>query len=558
MANTIIHKHSSVITDGQAKLPEKHQLEYGEIAINYAKGVETISFKNTENEIVEIKSSNYLEKIIEENEKIVASSLTDLDGRLNATQEITDSLQNQLTDIQNDIIENEETIALAITNLDESVQLLNEEISKIDTGSINRIEELASAIAAETTTRENADNAINAKFGTGIGTGANEKTVAAAIATETTARENADKVINDKIGNGFSSSNTVAKAINDEKTARETADNAINAKFGTGIGTGANEKTVANAIADAVAAEKARAEGAEGNLTTLINTIVDKDTGKSMREVATDEVAKIVDGAPTTFDTLKEIADWIGDDTDGATKMVTDINELKSIVDGFSEENTIKVAIDKINEDIIENEETIALAITNLDESVQLINEGIAEKEYAIALAVSNLDENVENIANNVNNIDVKYQEAINTLHQGIKDSEYTIAVATSDLNNRIVNLNSHIEDIELTTASTLAEFNNKLSIRLMEVNSGLITMQPNIYYRVTEPQTTVLLDLVEPTDTTIVNQYMVEFTTAYSGCSLALIDTVKWLNGITPTIEPNVTYQLSIINNLAVITKFK
>ena len=53
MANKIIHKHSSVITEnGKAKLPSAEQLEYGEVAVNYADGVETISFKNSNTLII--------------------------------------------------------------------------------------------------------------------------------------------------------------------------------------------------------------------------------------------------------------------------------------------------------------------------------------------------------------------------------------------------------------------------------------------------------------------------------------------------------------------------
>ena len=64
MANKIIHKHSSVITDNKAKLPTSEQLDYGELAVNFAAGVETISLKNNEDEIVEFKSNEYYETII--------------------------------------------------------------------------------------------------------------------------------------------------------------------------------------------------------------------------------------------------------------------------------------------------------------------------------------------------------------------------------------------------------------------------------------------------------------------------------------------------------------
>ena len=83
MANKIIHKHSSVITDGIPKIPTSEQLEYGEIAVNYADGGETISLKNASNEIVEFKSKEYFENIIKDNELVTAAALTDLNDRLN-------------------------------------------------------------------------------------------------------------------------------------------------------------------------------------------------------------------------------------------------------------------------------------------------------------------------------------------------------------------------------------------------------------------------------------------------------------------------------------------
>ncbi len=73
----ITHKRSSVITDNEgkkiAKLPKSEQLDYGELAINYADGVETISIKNSNNEIVEFKSKDYVDNAINDvNEQINA------------------------------------------------------------------------------------------------------------------------------------------------------------------------------------------------------------------------------------------------------------------------------------------------------------------------------------------------------------------------------------------------------------------------------------------------------------------------------------------------------
>lgn len=45
-------------------------------------------------------------------------------------------------------------------------------------------------------------------------------------------------------------------------------------------------------------------------------------------------IASIVDGAPATFDTLKELADWIADDQSGAAKMAADIANKVDKVSG--------------------------------------------------------------------------------------------------------------------------------------------------------------------------------------------------------------------------------
>ena len=58
------HKHSNVVNDDKGiktpKLPNKNQLAYGEIAINYAKDVETLSIKNYSDEIVTFSSDSII------------------------------------------------------------------------------------------------------------------------------------------------------------------------------------------------------------------------------------------------------------------------------------------------------------------------------------------------------------------------------------------------------------------------------------------------------------------------------------------------------------------
>lgn len=51
----VYNRRSNVVeSDGSAKLPTADQLGYGEIAVNYAAGVETLSIKNSDNEIISL------------------------------------------------------------------------------------------------------------------------------------------------------------------------------------------------------------------------------------------------------------------------------------------------------------------------------------------------------------------------------------------------------------------------------------------------------------------------------------------------------------------------
>ena len=110
MANKIIHKHSSVITDNKAKLPSAEQLDYGELAINYANGVETISIKNSADKIIEFKTAEYFEKLFINNNEITSETLNNLDIRVTELEnsdnsEIIESLNNK-----QDVISDLETI----------------------------------------------------------------------------------------------------------------------------------------------------------------------------------------------------------------------------------------------------------------------------------------------------------------------------------------------------------------------------------------------------------------------------------------------------------------
>ncbi len=54
----VLQKRSVVVVDNQPKLPTSAQIEYGEIALNYADGHETMSIRNNNDKIVPFSSDN--------------------------------------------------------------------------------------------------------------------------------------------------------------------------------------------------------------------------------------------------------------------------------------------------------------------------------------------------------------------------------------------------------------------------------------------------------------------------------------------------------------------
>lgn len=86
------------------------------------------------------------------------------------------------------------------------------------------------------------------------------------------------------------------------------------------------EQKASQASLDAEVSVRANADAA---FRAVLDVLTGSDANKSVREIAAMEVAKVVAGADASFDTLKEIADWITNDTTGAAKMANDVSSLR-------------------------------------------------------------------------------------------------------------------------------------------------------------------------------------------------------------------------------------
>ena len=104
--------------------------------------------------------------------------------------------------------------------------------------------------------------------------------------------------------------------------------------------------------------------------------------------VAVAEVAKIVAGANADFDTLKEIADWIINDTTGAAEMANDIATLQSLVGDVAVATQIATAIDAALK--VEGADKYALAseLSTLAGRVKALEDAGYQDADAVAAAI--------------------------------------------------------------------------------------------------------------------------------------------------------------------------
>lgn len=171
-----------------------------------------------------------------------------------------------------------------------------------------------------------------------------------------------------------------AKAADDKAVAAQTAVDTLSGKVGTiadgktaagligenataisginsKVGTVPENKTVVEMIADAQAAATYNDTEVRNLITankTAIDTLigsVDGDKAKSAREMAHEEVAKVVDGAPESFDTLKEISSWISTHSDSAVTMDNSIKANTAAIEKLNGADTVTGSVAKAVKD---------------------------------------------------------------------------------------------------------------------------------------------------------------------------------------------------------------
>lgn len=113
-------------------------------------------------------------------------------------------------------------------------------------------------------------------------------------------------------------------------------------------------EVILTAVKGYIDAEVTKANGDTSAVADQLNALigsVEGDDAKSVREISAEEVAKIVANAPEAFDTLKEIADWIGSGDVASTtaaEMLTSINaNAKAISDEAERATGVEEGLDE-------------------------------------------------------------------------------------------------------------------------------------------------------------------------------------------------------------------
>lgn len=298
------------------------------------------------------------------------------------------------------------------------------------------------------------------------------------IAAEKLARENADSGFTSQISGLTTTTNDNTSAVSDLKTfvafaggvnvptqitnAINALDNGANGVSDTGEKVTVTVKQENGKVTSVTVAEQDIASAqALANLTTTVNTtltnaintekgrvdkLVGSDANKSVRTIAAEETAKIVDGADSSYDTLKEIALWIAAHPDSVAALnkaigdnTTAITAVNTRIDNLDYTDTA-VAKQYVSE-VDQTNGVISVKRANLldvcDEKGAAGSALTSAKAYTDTLANGQVKTNTTAIATNTGDI-TTIKGQITAINTTIEENELTVASALTDLDARV------------------------------------------------------------------------------------------------------------------------
>lgn len=549
---------------GAAVAAVQDNLEYGLDQIN--KKIDTVKADlKAEIDRVEKKVDKNAEDIKDLEDKVnqgndeLEKELKDLiqkekDERIAADNEIKESVNELKTLHINDKAALEAKIAEETTNRTNADTVLdskiNEEITnrqadtlalqgKIDQEKVDRHSEdqvLHNEISKEVTDRTNADNALQGNIDKEV----QARTVADQVLqnnidSEATTRAAQDLVLEHKIEDikeqGVEDKEQLLNAIAAEAAAREKGDKDLDAKK---VDKREGYSLTKNDFTDIL---KAKLDGIEekANYITHLSQLIN-DAGFQTEEEVNAAIQKIIGSAPEVLDTLKEIADALGNDPNFATTIT---RKLAAITEQVNQEIEDRIAGDEANSaEVAAEVQARKDADTALETKLkEYVDNKSAIGDAALGVVKDNLNKEIQDRKD----ADAAIQSSLDKeiAERKTADEAYTQSLA---------NVNQRISDLALSMQESINTLRNELTEQVNANTTAIATNQHSIERNseaITNLTKTVGDNYKEVKD--MINEEIIDRTNADSALS-SRIDTLN-IDLNTESVERKAADQVLQVN---------
>lgn len=549
---------------GAAVAAVRDNLEYGLDQIN--KKIDTVKADlKAEIDRVEKKVDKNAEDIKDLEDKVnqgngeLEKELKDLiqkekDERIAADNEIKESVNDLKTLHINDKASLESKIAEETANRTNADTVLdskiNEEITnrqadtlalqgKIDQEKVDRHSEdqvLHNEISKEVTDRTNADNALQGNIDKEV----QARTVADQVLqnnidSEATTRAAQDLVLEHKIEDvkeqGVEDKEQLLNAIAAEAAAREKGDKDLDTKK---VDKREGYSLTKNDFTDIL---KAKLDGIEekANYITHLSQLIN-DSGFQTEEEVNAAIQKIIGSAPEVLDTLKEIADALGNDPNFAATIT---KKLAAITEQVNQEIEDRIAGDEANSaEVAAEVQARKDADTALETKLkEYVDNKSAIGDAALGVVKDNLNKEIQDRKD----ADAAIQSSLDKeiAERKTADEAYTQSLA---------NVNQRISDLTLSMQESINTLRNELTEQVNANTTAIATNQHSIERNseaITNLTKTVGDNYKEVKD--MINEEIIDRTNADSALS-SRIDTLN-IDLNTESVERKAADQVLQVN---------
>lgn len=549
---------------GAAVAAVQDNLEYGLDQIN--KKIDTVKADlKAEIDRVEKKVDKNAEDIKDLEDKVnqgngeLEKELKDLiqkekDERIAADNEIKESVNDLKTLHINDKASLESKIAEETANRTNADTVLdskiNEEITnrqadtlalqgKIDQEKVDRHSEdqvLHNEISKEVTDRTNADNALQGNIDKEV----QDRTVADQVLqnnidSEATTRAAQDLVLEHKIEDvkeqGVEDKEQLLNAIAAEAAAREKGDKDLDTKK---VDKREGYSLTKNDFTDIL---KAKLDGIEekANYITHLSQLIN-DSGFQTEEEVNAAIQKIIGSAPEVLDTLKEIADALGNDPNFAATIT---KKLAAITEQVNQEIEDRIAGDEANSaEVAAEVQARKDADTALETKLkEYVDNKSAIGDAALGVVKDNLNKEIQDRKD----ADAAIQSSLDKeiAERKTADEAYTQSLA---------NVNQRISDLALSMQESINTLRNELTEQVNANTTAIATNQHSIERNseaITNLTKTVGDNYKEVKD--MINEEIIDRTNADSALS-SRIDTLN-IDLNTESVERKAADQVLQVN---------